>query len=249
MSSRHLLLIGGVGGSGTRVVAQLLDTLGFYLGSNFNVSFDNLDWPGNRALLLDPSKSEEEKLRGLAAGFKPFAAQMLRGADASGKTSPFWATKLPGSYYYLPYLVQLFDSLHYIHVVRHGLDMAFSPNHNQLFNWGSFFDLAPTNDALPKYLLKYWARANTYAVEQCNAWLPGRHMLIRFEDLCSDKDNSIRRITDFVGQGDPGDRLGALTQLIRPPESIGRYKRLGQPDMFDQADIETVKAFGYAVEW
>ncbi len=34
--------IGGVGGSGTRVVAQLLMKLGFYIGSDLNKANDNL---------------------------------------------------------------------------------------------------------------------------------------------------------------------------------------------------------------
>ena len=34
--------IGGVGGSGTRVVAEVLKCLGFYLGSLLNSSLDNL---------------------------------------------------------------------------------------------------------------------------------------------------------------------------------------------------------------
>ena len=93
MSDMRPLLLGGVGGSGTRVIAQIVAKLGFYVGSNLNDAFDNLDWPGNRKLLLDGAKSDEEKLVGLATGFKPFAPQMLHRAEASGKASPFWARR------------------------------------------------------------------------------------------------------------------------------------------------------------
>ncbi len=249
MSHMRLLLIGGIGGSGTRVVANIMHELGIYVGSNLNPAFDNLDWPVHRELLLDKSKSDQDKLLSLAADFKSFAHHMVCGAEAAGKTGPFWATKVPGSYYYLPYLSQLFDNLHYIHVIRHGLDMAFSYNHNQLWNWGSFFDLAPIEDDLPKFLLKYWIQANSYALEQCNTFLQDRHMLIRLEDLCSDTENSIRRILNFVGKDAPGDSINELTKLIRTPETIGRYKHLGRPEMFDSGDLETVKEFGYKVEF
>jgi len=247
--SARFLLIGGVGGSGTRIVARIVNELGIYIGNNLNGACDNLDWPGNTKLLCDRSKSDKEKLLGLAMGFEGFTEKMLRDAEASGQAGSFWATKVPGSFYYLPYLAQLFNHLHYIHVVRHGLDMAFSNNQNQLFNWGSFFDLAPTDDALPKFLLKYWAKANTYALAQCHTWLPERHISIRLEDLCSDKENSVLRIMDFVGKGDQVGRLGRLTDLIKTPETIRRYQRLGRPDMFDRADIETVRTFGYEAEW
>ena len=36
------LVIGGLGGSGTRVIAQLVNDLGFYLGSHLNEPLDNL---------------------------------------------------------------------------------------------------------------------------------------------------------------------------------------------------------------
>ncbi len=36
------VVIGGVGGSGTRVVAAILSTLGFHLGNDLNESMDNL---------------------------------------------------------------------------------------------------------------------------------------------------------------------------------------------------------------
>jgi hypothetical protein len=38
----HTVAIGGVGGSGTRVGAALLQTLGYYIGDDLNVSLDNL---------------------------------------------------------------------------------------------------------------------------------------------------------------------------------------------------------------
>ena len=34
--------IGGVGGSGTRLIAQFLNSLGYYMGDNLNPSADNL---------------------------------------------------------------------------------------------------------------------------------------------------------------------------------------------------------------
>jgi hypothetical protein len=36
------VIIGGVGGSGTRLIAQMLKELGFYLGSDLNSANDNL---------------------------------------------------------------------------------------------------------------------------------------------------------------------------------------------------------------
>jgi hypothetical protein len=38
----HMVAIGGVGGSGTRLGAALLQVLGYYIGDDLNESLDNL---------------------------------------------------------------------------------------------------------------------------------------------------------------------------------------------------------------
>ena len=53
----------------------------------------------------------------------------------------------------------------------------------------------------------------------------------------------------FAETGDPSGRIDELMALISRPRTIRRYKRHGRPEMFDHADIETVKEFGYEVEW
>ena len=42
MNKSSPVIIGGVGGSGTRVVAEILDNLGFYIGNDLNPAKDNL---------------------------------------------------------------------------------------------------------------------------------------------------------------------------------------------------------------
>ena len=41
-SHTHPVVIGGVGGSGTRLIAQCLNELGFFLGPDLNEANDNL---------------------------------------------------------------------------------------------------------------------------------------------------------------------------------------------------------------
>jgi len=36
------VIVGGVGGSGTRVIAELLSNFGYYIGNDLNRSMDNL---------------------------------------------------------------------------------------------------------------------------------------------------------------------------------------------------------------
>jgi len=48
-----------------------------------------------------------------------------------------WGWKEPNTHIYLEFLSKYFSDLKYIFVIRHGLDMAFSKNQAQLYNWGN----------------------------------------------------------------------------------------------------------------
>jgi hypothetical protein len=248
LTTQRALLIGGVGGSGTRVVAKIVRELGFYIGSNLNVSLDNLDWPGDRSLVLDKSKTDQEKLVEIRKDLSAFAKKMVLQADELGYQETFWASKVPGSFFFLPFLNQTFSNLHYIHLVRNGLDMAFSKNKNQLNRWGSFFDVYPDKEHPHKSQLKYWARANEYALDLCSTLLGERHIVLRFEDICLEKEKSVKKILEFLNKKDSAESINKLIKLIEPPDSLGRYKELIQPGMFDKQDIQVVKELGYNLE-
>ena len=249
MSDQRILLVGGVGGSGTRIVAQLVNEMGVFIGSNLNKSLDNLDWPSDGKIVRDESLSSEEKRSQLELLFRPFIKEMQRKASLSKQENAICATKVPGSFYYLPYLSTLFDTLHYIHVIRHGLDMAFSKNLNQLYNWGKFFDICPVENDIPRYQLRYWVKANEYALQQCEQYLPGRFLVLRFEDVCRQKEASIRRIGDFLGLSCSDQRIGEIKKTIGIPDSIDRHKTLGEGSMFDQDDLKQLETFGYQPGW
>ena len=244
------LIVGGVGGSGTRLAAEVVAAPGIHIGSpHVGNALDNLAWPGSREILTDDSISDKQKLSELTPRVRPFAAHMRRGAREAEKAGPFWGTKIPGSFFYLPYLSRIWRGLRYIHILRHGLDMAFSYNRNQLHNWGPWLGVRPEGDATPGDQLKYWARANAYALEQCASWLPRRHLVVRFEDLCANPRETVDRIAAFAERPEGTADADRLVAAIQPPDSIGRYERLGRPAMFDPADVETVRALGYEVTW
>ena len=73
-----------------------------------------------------------------------------------------WGWKEPNTHLLLPYLVRRFPDMRYIHVVRHGLDMAFSSNQNQLATWGEQFQI-PADLPPPVRSLRYWIAAQRRA--------------------------------------------------------------------------------------
>jgi len=251
MINDKVVFIGGVGGSGTRVVAQIVNALGIPLGSNLNGAFDNLDWPAPQIapLLRDRTRSYEDKFTEMSSAFISFANKMDADSPNATGTDFAWGTKVPGSFFYLRYLSELFENVRYIHIVRHGLDMAYSKNHNQLFNWGGYFNIVLEDGATPRHLLKYWACANSHALENCRAWLPNQHLVIKFEDLCSNRLAHVHQIASFLGLRDVDAAADEISMKIKKQKSQGRYKKLAQPDMFDASDISVLEQLGYTVDW
>lgn len=62
------IAVGGVGGSGTRVVAQILSTAGIYMGDDLNIAHDNL-WFTLLFKRQDILKATDEEFRNCVSIF------------------------------------------------------------------------------------------------------------------------------------------------------------------------------------
>lgn len=283
------VVVGGIGGSGTRVFTEILTGLGCYMGNDINESCDNLcftllfkrpDWfrkhqtdnaiprglhifekimlnekllPNDLAFLLESTFSTA--MRGndhLGAGKGKWAFERLinilfgKKTDLSGYSR--WGWKEPNSHIYIEHLHRYFRKMKYILVIRHGLDMAFSNNQAQLYNWGPLLGVEPPmhdSPLLPQAKLKYWIKANQRAVSLGRTLLKDNFMAIHFEDLCEDPEKIIEQITVFLGL-DRECAASSLTGLIKSPKSIGRYKN-EDISIFPEEDIKAVTTFGYKI--
>jgi len=163
------IAIGGMGGSGTRIIAKILIEAGVFLGNDLNNAFDNLIFT---RLFKDPAwfrtastdridsrlKLFEKYMTGQAlslndlklafASFrknkihktkKLYYLKFLLKHFLGNNSSNIWGWKEPNTHIYIKYLAQYFNHIKYIHVIRNGLDMAFAKNQQQLFNWGFLF--------------------------------------------------------------------------------------------------------------
>ena len=280
--------MGGVGGSGTRVVAELLRSVGVYIGSDLNASADNL-WftllfkrPSRllHQLRVAPSEDISRGLRvlqkamthGLAAHAEPDEQEFIRQAAQDSAENPramgagpeqvasilasqppdphrhvAWGWKEPNSHLFVEHLVRHFDGLRYIQVIRHGLDMAFSSNRQQLVNWGELYGVpCPSADRdLPRAALRYWIRANRRAIELGKRLLGSRFLVLLFDELCAEPRTQITRLLDFSGVNCGSSVVDDLAILVQSPSSMGRFR---QHDLggLDRADIVAVCEFGFA---
>jgi sulfotransferase family protein len=285
--------IGGVGGSGTRVVAQLLLDCSFYLGGDLNEANDNLwfslilkrpDWlraaldRGDQADIARSIAIFARALRGLDPLTAEDFAYLTRAAievcyphdhspvlvdawclerletlrssapvDWSGQAG--WGWKEPNTHMLLPHLGAHLPGLTYIHLVRNGLDMAYSGNQAQLRNWGHWFGVeTPSEPALlPKASLEYWIRANRAAIVNGARHLGDRFLLVNYDRLCADPRGEIPPLLRFIGVDPAAVELDRLAAIPRVPASAGRYKA-HDLSIFSADQLEAVRSLGFPVD-
>ncbi|HTY13923.1 MAG TPA: sulfotransferase [Candidatus Omnitrophota bacterium] len=285
------MVIGGLGGSGTRAVASIVGRAGFYLGSDLNDSLDNLwftlllkrpRWfyrqndlnvksaTGlsilEKAMKGVPSRSLAEFLFllnatleiscfghdrfGSGKGLWPFIRlfNILR-ARCPATQYRGWGWKEPNSHLFIESMARHFKGLRYIHVIRHGLDMAFSNNRVQLFNWGRHFGVAmpQSQQGVEAAMLDYWIKSNQSAVRTGNRILQNRFLLINFDDLCLKPRETIDKIYRFLDIS-PIDRntYVEFCDTFHKPEYLGRYKGRDLSG-FTSEQVQAVKGFGFSV--
>lgn len=164
------IAIGGLGGSGTRVVAAILKEAGVDVGAHLNRSLDNLFFSN---LLKDPgwlAGASDEQIQARLALFgrctrglpperrdlsdywravrrnptpgtgKPGYRRLVL-SRMFGSREARWGWKEPNTHIYLAHLPRAFPGIRYVHVIRDPLDMAFSANLQQLTNWGERYGI------------------------------------------------------------------------------------------------------------
>lgn len=226
------LIIGGSGGSGTRVVARVVEAAGAYMGTRVNAAHDALDfaefdWIWGLRLLRGGASSQIEE------AFERALQRHLAGRPDGVEA---WGWKHPHSYLLIPHLARRFPEMRFVHVVRDGRDVALSPNQQQLGRYGDLA-LGDGDDQEPARRMRFWAWANAIAADQGESLLGARYLRVGLEELCADPHEVAARVAGHAGL-DPTDDLGSI---VVAPRTLGTGRPLGVP-----ADVATVLTrFGY----
>lgn len=287
MDRREILVIGGVGGSGTRLFAEAARFAGRRLEGDLNHALDNLwftflfkrpDLFRSVATFADPFARE---MRLLGAGLDAAAPRLddipfliARAAKAAlhgnnhlgagrgrwpfGRLSRFAARvvsgypkadafKEPNASIFLRQLASYFPNMKYVHVARHGLDMALSDNQQMFHNWSRLYGLAPQRDASPRQILKFWVSLNDEVVEVAREHLgPGRFFFARYDDFVEAPRAFAETYLNFMGGRCDADTVDAIAALARRPASFRRFLDVA-PSIFDAADIDAALRHGFDI--
>jgi hypothetical protein len=159
-----------------------------------------------------------------------------------------WGWKEPNSFVFLPVLQRHLPRLRYVHVVRNGLDMAYSANDTQLRNWGQRFGVGPPTPtgSAEADRLRYWARANAAVADHLDDH--GNGLIVRYEDVVGEPDAAVRRLAAAVELAVTDEAL-ALAQHLSPSASTGRHRDQDVAGLLAAAGDEVhaaLRRFGYA---
>jgi glycosyltransferase involved in cell wall biosynthesis/2-polyprenyl-3-methyl-5-hydroxy-6-metoxy-1,4-benzoquinol methylase len=244
------VVIGAIGGSGTRILARITREAGFFIGTRLNESADSVDFAEfsdrwiNRYIrreIKPLTEKETSQMRG------EFEECLVRHRCKISKSAGSWGWKEPRSIYLLPFLYEYFPQMKFLHLVRDGRDMAFSGNQNQL-NWHghAVLDRKLMQAPQPVRTAALWNTINLTAASFGETYLRSRYLSVRFEDLCSQPAFVIERVLSFLGVSH--SNINFAIDDIRAPESIGRWKQMHDQRLLeqicDQARLALDK-FGY----
>ena len=271
-----LVAVGALGGSGTRVIAQILINLGINLGGVLNEPNDNLIFT---ALFKSPKwykLSHQKEFKSRLRIFDRFMnGQTLSATDnytllkasltnktigrdylyyykvflrrRSIRASVPWGWKEPNTQLYLEEINDLYPQIKYVHVLRNGLDMAFSSNKYQLKNWGFKYDIfindTENNQEISIKQLDYWIES-TKEVLSKRSKFQDRFYLLNYTNFCLDPSKEIDKLLRFLDLNINHKELTELTELVRITKSFDRYK---QKDIsfFRKDQLDFVKQMGF----
>lgn len=273
-SNDYPIAIGGVGGSGTRLIAEIVKTLGYYVGRDLNEQNDNLwfTFLFKRKEIITMSDERfgricEIFVEGMKekCSFSPIHLEEIGELELSGRSinekswqesrinsalekKPYpgetigWGWKEPNTHIILNRLIKMMPNIKYIHVMRNGLDMAYSANQNQLTLWGSHY-LGDEFECTPYFSLKFWCLVHK-RILGIREKMGEQFMLLNYDDLCRHPEMYINRLSDFLGVPISRRVNSKLRELVKRPVSIGRHKEHGVKEL-DPADVSYVRHLGF----
>ncbi len=223
------LVIGGAGGSGTRVYKAIADAAGYtMLGLPSVIRFRHLHRHDN--WLLEKwfySKWVNHYVKGESTRFDRLRMRAtcrlclwLTNPISYGRGR--WGWKNPRTRLLIPFFQEIYPGMRFIHVLRDGRDHAFHPHFSYQKHQECF--LSGEEISQPDHLRKalVWSRSHRLTEQMADEHLAGRYIVSRLEDLCANPKKEIGRLMEFLGSGDR-EAVRQAASLVSAPKSLGRW--------------------------
>lgn len=227
----HPIVVGGTGGSGTRLAAQIVEHTGVYMGSDLNYAHDALPFV----------KYHSEAFRGRENPDELLESAVNRHMHGKPVKS-HWGWKNPLSMKTLWHTRRIYPDMKFVHVIRDGRDMAYAPTTSSLSSYWSGY--MPMFELDPVCRAAIWFMTNMQAASFGESVMGnGYYYRVRYEDLCDKPGPTIRAFYEWM-RADAD--LESAKALVKPRPNRGRWK--GQPSLGQVNEVikEAQERFGYA---
>ena len=221
----------GRGHSGTRSMSHTLSESGVFMGEPLNESGDlippesmyeacrvmakhvvykgGLEWDFSKLFTMEIDKS-----------FIRLIDDFLSSVISSGSTHKGW--KIPETTLVYPWITRLFPDINYIHWIRDPRDSILAPHvTDDLHDFGIEYPKTDEDDIRLKraYSWKYQREIMKATPD------PGKMIIIRFEDMVLDQDNTLKKLSNFLGID--------LKKIEMRKDPVGRWKKDEGIHMYD----------------
>jgi hypothetical protein len=274
------VIIGGVGGSGTRLFAESFMSAGLRTMRDLNKPSDAMScallfkrpsvfkdmeagepferlWmilesalEGGRPL----SKDDRILLKRLALeprlGHPPAwlktRARRLKREARQRPMSDRWFIKEPNLHWVAPSALEYRPNLRFVMAVRHGVDMAFSRNQQQVNVWGPTVLEEPGLEINPVASLRYWCLVHR-RIADLQKKHPDRVLIVSFDQLCHDPGFVFPHLFEFAEIEPTKELMERASAGVKAPSSIGRHLN-EDLSVFDPDDLAFVDSFMATIE-
>lgn len=173
--------------------------------------------------------------------------QLIKKQDTTSPKS--WGWKEPNTQFFIKDFLSISTELKYIHVIRHGLDMAFSANKKQLHNWGFLYGLQADEhtgpDELATLQLDFWIES-TKQIQNLQAKFPNRILILNRSQLIQSPLEKVTELLRFADLEVTESQLKNLAKIPKKQKSDGRYHN-HDLSIFASEQIEFVKQAGFEI--
>lgn len=237
-----LITIIGRGHSGTRAISHTLSASGVFMGEPLNVSGDllppgdmydacrvfakNVQWKGN----LEWDWSAVNRMA-IPDEFSSLIKRYLKTVLNSDSVHKGW--KIPETTLVFPWIVRMFPDTKYIFWIRNPRDCILGQHlTDDMRDFG--IPYPETDDLRLRRAISWKYQYDLVkSVTKPNQWIE-----VRFEDFVLKQDETLNRLTDFLGI--------PMTKISVRPDSVGRYKRDDRVTYYDFFE-PAMHEYGYEI--
>lgn len=250
---RSPVILVGRGGSGTRLLSELAQQGGIFLGNRINKYGDSVEWADliyEMALVSLPSPDRPKPTRAWDGPLCDRAKRILEAGNR--KPGQPWGWKLPETMLVMSEVCRTFPNGKVVHLIRHPVTSSLRRTHKTsrpedqigrlvvpaAYEHVGLRRKAGASDEEWRRNAVTWRFQVEKVMEFGRRELgPDRYIEVRYEDLCADPVAAWRRISDFLG-----------IPFIEPTQVQVDPGRMGQHAMSDPRVAEIWRLCGGVAE-